>query len=297
MKKALVIGGSGFIGSHLVELLLKKKYKVGIYDIKKPSGFNFKGDFFQQNIIDQKALELSTLAFKPDIIFECSGVLGTAETFEYINTTIDVNIKGTINILEIAKKYNVPIVYISLTNKWLNPYTITKRTAEKFCLMYAKEFGVKVAVLKGLNAYGSRQHWMKVRKIAPTFIVKALENKPLIINGSGNQVVDMVHATDLSEMMIRMYEKGNCWGRSFDGGTGIPMTVNEVAEKIIKIIDSKSKIKHQRMRKGEPEISITLANPADVKQYLNFYPEISFEKGMKDTINWYKKNYKTWEQQ
>ena len=295
MRKAFVIGGSGFIGSHLVELLLKRKYKVAIYDIKKPDGFNFVGAFFEQSVLDRKALELSILTFKPNVIFECSGILGTAETFEHIEKAIDVNIKGTINVLELAKKYKLPVVYIGLTNKWLNPYTISKRASEKFCLMYAKEFGVKVTVLKGLNAYGPRQHWSKVRKIAPTFIVRAIKNEDIIINGTGNQIVDMVHATDLAEMMIRIYEKGNCWGLSFDGGTGIPMTVNEVAQKIIKMVGSKSKIIHKKMRKGEPKMSVTLANPAPVRQLLDFYPQISFEKGMKETIRWYRKNYKTFD--
>lgn len=295
MKKALVLGGSGFIGSHLVELLLKRKYEVSIFDLKEPIEFYFTGKFHKGNIINHNDVELTLLTFKPDIIFDCSGVLGTAETFNHIYTAIDVNIKGSINVLEAAKKYKIPVIYIGLTNKWLNPYTITKRAAEKFFLMYAKEFNMKVAVLKGLNAYGPRQHWIQVRKIAPTFIVRALKNEPIVINGNGNQVVDMVHATDLAEMMIRMYEMGNCWGMSIDGGTGIPMTVNEVAQKIIKMVGSKSKIVYKEMREGEPEMSITLANPAHVRQLLDFYPQISFEQGMKSTIDWYKKNYKNYE--
>jgi len=294
MKKALVLGGSGFIGSHLAELLQRKKYKVAIYDLVEPSGFSFSGKFFKQNIIDYEALETNIKIFKPNVIFDCSGVLGTAETFNHINTAVDVNIKGTLNVLEVGKKYKIPTIYVGLTNKWLNPYTITKRAAEKFCLMYAKEFGVKVTVLKGLNAYGPRQHWVKVRKIAPTFIVKAIKNEPIIINGNGNQIVDMIHSTDLAEIMIRIYEKGNCWGMSFDGGTGMPMTVNEVAKKIIKIAKSKSKMIYKPMRRGEPKMSVTLADPAPVRQLLDFYPQISFEKGMKDTIKWYRKNYKTW---
>lgn len=295
MKKALVLGGSGFVGSHLVELLQKKKYKTDIFDVTEPHAFSFSGKFYKGSIADYKILESVIKLVKPNIIFDCSGVLGTAETFEHIGTAVDVNIKGTLNVLEVAKKYKIPMVYIGLTNEWLNPYTITKRAAEKFCLMYAREFKMKVAVLKGLNAYGPRQHWKKVRKIAPTFITLALENKPLIINGNGIQVVDMIHSTDLSEMMIRMYEKGTCWGKSIDGGTGVPMTVNEVAEKIIKLVKSKSKIVHKKMRIGEPEMAITLAKPGDTRQLLDFYPQISFEDGMKQTIDWYKKNYKTWE--
>ena len=295
MKKALVLGGSGFIGSHLTELLQKRKYKVGIYDLKEPLGFKFKGMFFQRDITNKLDLEVCIVGFKPDVMFDCSGVLGTAETFNHIERAIDVNIKGTLNVLEVARKHKIPMVYIGLTNKWLNPYTITKTAAERLCMMYAKEFKMKVAVLKGLNAYGSRQHIHKVRKIVPTFITAALDNKSLFVNGNGMQVVDIVHATDLSEMMLRMYEMGTCWGKSIDGGTGVPMTVNEVAEKIIKLVRSKSKILHMPMRRGEPEMSVTLAEPAGVRQFLDFYPEIGFDKGMKQAIKWYRKNYKTCE--
>ena len=292
MKKALVLGGSGFIGGNLVEILEKRNYQVSVFDIKKPDGFIFKGTFFQGDILNYLSLETAIKLFKPSIIFDCSGILGTAETFSHIQKTVDVNIKGTINTLEAVKKFKTPMIYLGLTNRWLNPYTITKRAADKFCLMYAKEFNMKVAVLKALNGYGPRQHWKKVRKIAPTFITLALENKPLIINGSGNQVVDLVHTDDISEMLIRMYEMGTCWGKSIDGGTGIPITVNEVAERIIELAGSKSKIIHQKMRKGEPEVSVTLANPAPVCQLLKFRRRVSFDDGMKKTIEWYRKNYK-----
>ena len=296
-KKAFVIGGSGFIGSHLVETLEKKNYQVAIFDIKKPEGFDFKGKFYLGDILNYSVLKTAIIDFEPKVIFDCSGVLGTAETFDRIQKAIDVNIKGTVNALNVAKEHNIALIYIGLTNKWFNPYTITKRAAERFCLMYAKEFDMEVAVLKGLNAYGPRQHWKKVRKIAPTFITLALENKPLIINGTGNQIVDLIHAKDLAEMMIRMYEMGTCWGKAIDGGSGIPVTVNEVAQKVIELTKSKSKIVHKLMRKGEPKISVTLADPAPVRQLLDFYPRIRLEQGMRETIKWYKDNYKTFDNQ
>jgi len=293
--KAIVIGGSGFIGGHLAELLLAKGYETTIADVKQPEGFEWKGNFIKTDVGKIEDIDLVVNEFKPDVIFDCSGVLGTAETFGRIHDAIDVNIKGVINALDVAKKYNVPFIYCSLTNKWLNPYTITKRAATKFCLMYAKEYGMKVAVVRGLNAYGARQHWKKIRKIAPTFITRALDNVDIVLNGTGNQVVDMVHAKDLSEIMIRAFEKDNCWGKAIDGGTGIPVTVKEVAELVIKLTGSQSKLVNQPMRMGEPENSVTLADPAPVCQLLGFRPQIGLEEGMKEAIEWYRENYKTFD--
>jgi len=293
--KAIVIGGSGFIGGHLAELLLAKGYETTIADVKQPEGFEWKGNFIKTDVGKIEDIDLVVSEFKPDVIFDCSGVLGTAETFGRIHDAIDINIKGVINALDVAKKYSVPFIYCSLTNKWLNPYTITKRAATKFCLMYAKEYGMKVAVVRGLNAYGARQHWKKVRKIAPTFITRALDNEDIVLNGTGNQVVDMVHAKDLSEIMIRVFEKGNCWGKAIDGGTGIPVTVREVAELVIKLTGSQSKLVNQPMRMGEPENSVTLADPAPACQLLGFRPQVDLEEGMKEAIEWYRENYKTFD--
>lgn len=293
--KAIVIGGSGFIGGHLAELLLSKGYETTIADIKEPEGFKWAGGFSKIDVGDIYSIEIMVAEIKPDVIFDCSGVLGTAETFGNIHAAIDVNIKGVINALDIAKKYDIPFIYCSLTNKWLNPYTITKRAATKFCLMYAKEYNMKVAVVRGLNAYGARQHWKKIRKIAPTFITRALDNVDIVLNGTGNQIVDMVHARDLSEIMIRVFEKGTCWGKAIDGGTGIPITVREVAELIVKLTGSSSKLVNQPMRMGEPEDSITLADPAPVCQLLGFRPQVDLTEGMKEAIEWYRENYKTFD--
>jgi UDP-glucose 4-epimerase len=288
--KSLVLGGSGFIGGHLSEKLNKRGHEVMIADVKRPDGFEWSEGFINLNILDYDSLDRLVSEFKPDVIFECSGILGTAETFAHISQTVDVNIRGVLNALEVTKKYDTSLIYIGLTNRWLNPYTITKQTASLFCQMYNKEFNTKVVCIKGLNAYGSRQHWKKVRKIGPTLITRAIQNLPIQINGSGNQVIDLIHTDDLTEIMYLAWEKG-VWGEVFDGGTGIPITVNEVAQTIVKLAQSESIIEHIPMRRGEPEVSVTLANPAPVKQLLGFYPKVSLEDGLISTIKWYRENY------
>ena len=286
--KTLVVGGSGFIGSHLVDLLIEQNHDVTVFDINKPH--RLEPGFINGDVTNGEYFYDSVENIKPDVIFACSGILGTAETFEHIQKTIDVNLKGKINILDAARSFGASVVDISLTNNWLNPYTITKQADTKFCLMYAQEYGVKVSVLKALNAYGERQAWDKVRKIGPSFIINAIQNKPLIINGSGNQIVDMVYAGDVAKMMLLIVQR-EAWGVEMDGGTGYPMTVNEVAEKIIKLSGSKSKLIHKPMRKGEPVESITLGNPGPVKQLLGFYPEADFDESMTQTIEWYQRYY------
>lgn len=275
--KALVLGASGFIGGHLVDNLQKQGYQTATFDIDEGC-----------DILDFTALDQKVESVNPQVIFDCSGILGTAETFDHIHQTVDVNIKGTLNVLEVSRKHEIPMIYISLTNDWLNPYTITKKAATAFCMMYAREYGAKVAVLKALNVYGSRQLWKKVRKYIPTFITSALNDEDIIINGNGSQIVDAIHVADVCAMMIKMYEMETCWGKEIDGGTGSPLTINAVVDTILRLTNSKSTVVYKSRRIGEPENSVSLADSAPAKELLGYAAKISFEEGIKQVIDWYK---------
>ena len=272
--KTLVTGGHGFIGGQLIKALKKRNHEVTSYDLIDGN-----------DVLDKENLE--KFIKDCDVVFDCSGVLGSAETINYIEKTIDVNMKGTVNILKCALAHNKKVVYMSLKNEWHNPYMIAKRGATEFCQMYHQYFGLDVSVVRGLNAYGAGQHWGSVRKVVPTFIVQAINNEPLCIYGSGKQIADFIHVEDMVEIMIRIWEK-NVWGKVIDAGTGVPTTINELVATIIRLAGSSSKIDYLPMRKGEPDNAIALANPADALQLLDFYPKIRLEEGMKETVEWYK---------
>lgn len=277
--KALVTGGRGFIGGHLIDALQARGDSALSYDVR--DGLD---------VLD--ARQLQAYVDEADVVFDCAGILGSAETFGHVEKTIEANIVGTVRLLEACKRARKPMVYLSLKTDWHNPYLITKRAASEFCLAYHEAYGVEVCVVRGLNVYGPRQKWGRVQKAVPTFIVRALEGQPLPVHGDGNQITDQIHVRDLCEVLIRAWQY-RIWGQVIDAGTGVPTTVNELARTIIRLAQSGSRIAHIDMRPGEPQRGgVQLADPSQMVQLLGYYPPTRLEDGMAATIGWYREHYK-----
>lgn len=275
----LVTGGCGFIGSHLCDLLNDRGHtRIMRYDLR--NGLD---------VLDYPTLEKHVMAH--EVVFDCSGVLGSAETFDHVWHTFETNVRGTLNILEAARRMRKPVVHLSLKNSWRNPYMISKQASTQLCEMYRDYHGLEVSVVRGLNAYGPGQHWGAVRKVVPTFIVNAIQNKPLVLFGSGRQIVDLIHVRDLAEIMLRLWEQ-SCWGEVIDGGTGIPLTVKALAELIVELSGSESSIRHEPMRLGEPANGVAIANASEAMRAVGYYPQVDLIDGLCDTINWYRKHWR-----
>jgi len=275
--KALVTGGRGFIGSHVVAALRERGHEAYSYDLRCGC-----------STLDPDMLYRATGGV--DVVFGCAGRLGSAETFANTAGALQTNIIGTLNVLEACRLRNIPMVYISLKNDWNNPYMISKHAGTRLCEMYYEYWGAHTAVMRGLNAYGPGQHWGAVRKVIPTFIVNAMKNEPIRLFGDGKQIIDLIYVRDMAEIMVRLWER-ECWGAVIDGGTGIPVTVAEVARKVVAMTGSKSVIEYEPMRMGEPEHAVALADPAPAKQLLDYYPTTGLDDGLTQTIDWYKQHY------
>ena len=181
----------------------------------------------------------------------------------------------------------MPAVNICAANDWMwNPYSITKKAAERFALMFNKEFGCQIALVRGMNVYGPGQKAAPVRKIMPNLIGPALEGEPIRIFGDGEQVMDMIFVEDVAEIMCRalLMDHGN-YKMVMDAGTGRRTTENQLAELVIEITGSSSKIEHLPMRPGEPEHSEVLGDPATLAP-LAFFPDdlLPLEDGVKRTV-------------
>lgn len=277
MTHCLVTGGRGFIGAHLMDALIRRGHTAESYD--KQDG----GDVLSFGHLWERIAEC-------DIVFDCAGILGSAETFGCVHEAIEVNVFGTLNALEGCKRHGKPMVYLSLKNEWHNPYMISKRAGTELCQMYAEYYGLNVSVVRGLNAYGPGQHWGKVRKVIPTFIVNALRNEPLRLFGDGRQIIDLIYVRDLCEIMLRLWER-SVWGVALDGGTGVPLQVRDVAQLVIDTTGSTSAIEYEPMRIGEPDRAVALADPTDARRLLDYYPETRLCDGMAHTIAWYREHW------
>lgn len=285
IKRVLVTGCFGFISSHVIEELRDQGIiPIGLSRHTEPFGplspdITYIGDIKDKNIVE-KAVSMS------DGVINLAGILGTQETVNNPYPSVESNIIGALNVLEACRLWKKPMVQISVGNYWMNnSYSITKSAAERFALMYAKEHGVKVNVVRAFNAFGERQKSKPVRKMMAYFITQALNNEDIGIYGDGRQNMDFIYVGDVANILIDVLKSDEV-GQVYEAGTGVAPTVSEWAQKVIELTGSQSKIVYNPMRPGEPEHSIVKATEPYKFEYSNI------DESILKTIEWYKKNVK-----
>jgi len=286
----LVVGGNGFIGSHVIDEALVRGVDVMIFD-RRMSRSDCK--FFLGDIRDAGAIRAAVS--EVDYAINLAGLLGTQETINNPIPSVQTNLIGCINFLEACrptKFHRVRAVQIGVGNHWMhNSYAITKSAAIRFCRMYNKEHGTQVAMVRGLNAYGPRQKHKPIRKIIPTFMVQALNNQSVRVYGDGLQIMDMIYVGDLAKILLDACTRENLnYAAVYEAGTGHGLTVDDIAHQVIEAVGSESTVTYLPMRPGEPEAAVVVADPGTLKD-LGDYQFTSFQDGLALTVPWYVEEY------
>ncbi|HLE82336.1 MAG TPA: NAD-dependent epimerase/dehydratase family protein [Dehalococcoidia bacterium] len=271
--RVLVTGGSGFIGGHVVARLRGQGHEPVLFDRHAQTGSEvFLGDVRDYAGVDAAVGDC-------DGVIHLAAVLGTQESLGAIDTAVNVNVNGSLNVFNAVRRYGLPAVYIAVGNHWMNnPYSISKTTAERFALMFNKEFGTTIAVVRAYNAYGPGQKAGPVRKIIPNFIIPALRDEELIVYGDGSQVMDMIYVGDVASILVRAL--GQCV--VIEAGTGRHTTVRQIAELVCEIV-GRGRIVHVPMRPGEPPGSVVVA-PEPLSSDV-----VPLEEGLRLTIPYYER--------
>jgi UDP-glucose 4-epimerase len=199
-----------------------------------------------------------------DAVINLAGVLGTEEMFGAEHRAAEVNILGALNLFDAAAVRDIPVVQIGTGHKGQpNPYAITKACAEELGLARARWGGERIVVVRAFHAYGSGQKACPphgkgtVRKIVPSMVCRALTGMPIQINGSGEQLIDLVHVDDVAIALADALHAEP--GSVIEAGTGKPTTVLDAARMIRAVCQSTSPIEHLPMRRGEPENTQVIA--------------------------------------
>lgn len=287
MKSCLVLGGSGFIASHLVDKLIEEGIKPIIFD-RMDNGHIEGSDFMLGDITDAEAV--SYAVGHSDVSINLAGILGTAETVDNPMPSAKVNVLGGLNYLQAVREHGKKGVQITVGNHFMNnSYSITKSTTERFALMYNKEHGTRIGIIRALNAYGERQKHEPVRKIVPSFIHRALSGYPIEVYGGKENcgIMDMIYVKDLAQVLFEVLIREDLdYSKVYEAGTGIGYRVWDIAEKIVEITKSSSKVVGIKMRPGEPIKSEVVAkDPYPIKY-------IGINGGLEKTVPWYEKQYK-----
>lgn len=234
--KVLVTGGRGFIGTTVTEWLEKKGHQAYAYDLPN--------DIRNKDQLKEASKGL-------DAIIHMAGVLGTHELFDEIDKAIDVNIRGTNNVLDACHSNGLSYVGITMPQVFPSVYTATKVAATRLASAYHHTHGVPVSHVRAFNAFGPGQHHGvgHPQKIIPTFACNAWAGLPIPIWGDGQQTVDLIYVDDLAHLLVDALKFGD--DTTFDGGTGVPFTVTETAEMVAEMAGRQANIEYLPMRRGE----------------------------------------------
>jgi dTDP-glucose 4,6-dehydratase len=318
MKKVIVTGGLGFIGSNLIELLLKKKFFViNIDKITYSSNFyntqeykkskNYR--FIKCDIKDKKIKHI-LIKYKPNCIFNLAAETHVDRSIDNPHDFIQSNIVGVYNLLECFKnfsnKFKSKLIHISTDEvygdiingrtseaypyKPSSPYAASKAASEHLVSSYVRTYNIPAIVTNCSNNYGPKQH---PEKLIPKLIYNILNNKPLPIYGKGTNSREWIYVKDHCEALIKIFQKGKV-GEFYNIGSNKNLNNLQVTKKLLKVssqsrpIDSNVKINFVKDRPGH-DIRYAL-NSNKIKKELNWNSKTSFEKGIKLTFNWYNNN-------
>jgi nucleoside-diphosphate-sugar epimerase len=285
---SVVIGGGGFLGRAIVGALLERGRSVIAFD-RKPAGHSeLSGVHVVSGDITDRAC-LDELFDGADEVYHLAGALGTTELDSELRNSIHTNVLGSLNVFEAAIDHHVPRVFFaSKVHIWLNAYTITKHAAEQIGRLLAQRHPTRICSLRYLNLYGPGQKLYPVRKVLPTFAAQAMRGLPIQVFGDGEQLIDMLFVDDAARMTIDFLESGFV-DRAIDCGSGVGMTVNELARRTNEFFSSDAGIQHVPMRRGE--VVTTRQAVADVRDFEAFVGPVrltDWDLAFKTTLEWYR---------
>ena len=320
MKKVIVTGGSGFIGSNLVKLLLKKKYFVINIDSLKYSAnpYNTKNlnknknyVFFKLDLNNKNKIIKILKKYKPYGIFNLAAETHVDRSIDNPFSFIHSNILGTYNLLEsiLAYKKRIKLVHISTDEVYgdvikgrsdeksqynpSSPYSSSKASADHLVKSYIRTYKISAVISNCCNNYGPNQF---PEKLIPKLIYNIINNKPLPIYGKGKNSREWMHVQDHCEALLLIYLKGKL-GENYNVGSGMNLKNVDIANKLLKISRKNFLKKSKKVKiifvKDRPGHDIRYAlNNKKIKEKLGWKPKIPLEKGLSQTFNWYLNNQK-----
>ena len=318
MKKILVTGSEGFIGSHLVEYLIKKNYKVNSLILY--NSFNSKGwlegisplskkkiNFFFGDIRDPGSLKDSIKGC--DVVINLAALIGIPYSYNAPSSYLETNIQGTLNLLNLSLKNKISkFIHTSTSEVYgtaqfvpinenhpivaQSPYAATKVAADQLVDSFNKTYGLNTVILRPFNTFGPRQ---SLRAVIPTIISQSLKGKNINL-GNINSRRDFTYVTETVEAFEKAIRSNKANGKTINLGTNKDYSIKEIISMISKILDKKLIIKQdkKRYRPKKSEVNRLLSNNLKARKILKWTPKSKnkkvFMKHLKETIDWFKKD-------
>jgi UDP-glucose 4-epimerase len=274
----MVTGAAGFIGSHLMNTLSSQGHNViGLDDMSTGDLNNLSSSKLRYNCLTgditntHDMINLSnTLSSDIDVIFHLAAKSRIAPSFDNPQENFNVNVMGTINVLELARKHNASVVYAGSSscceNVFANPYTASKHLGEEACLTYLSVYGVRVSIARFFNVYGPSQiDSGEYATVMGIFRRQKKAGQPLTVTGDGSKRRDFVHVDDVVRGLIGISKNANGEGETYNLGSGEDISILELAN-----LFQPDKIDFLPERPGELET--TLADITNAQRDFGYQP-------------------------
>lgn len=315
MAKILVTGADGFIGSHLVEELVKKGYQVRAFVLY--NSFNTWGwldtldksimnhvEIFQGDIRDPHGVKTAMQGV--DAVFHLAALIAIPFSYHSPDAYVDTNIKGTLNVLQAARELgNIRTLvtstsevygtaqYVPIDEKHpyqgQSPYSATKIGADRLAESFYRSFELPVTIVRPFNTYGPRQ---SARAVIPTIITQLLSGYEEIKLGSLTPTRDFNYVKDTANGFIAMYESDKTIGQEINIATQREISIGQLAEELIRQINPQARIvcDEQRKRPVKSEVNRLLGANEKIRQLTDWQPQYTFERGLAETIEFFRNN-------
>ena len=315
MKKILVTGSDGFIGSHLTEELVKAGYQVKAFVYYNsfntwgwldtlPSDVMKNVEIFQGDVRDPNGVKEAMKGTAA--VFHLAALIAIPFSYHSPDTYVDTNIKGTLNILQAAREQDLERVLVTSTSEVYgtaqyvpmdekhpfqgqSPYSATKIGADRLAESFYRSFQLPVSIVRPFNTFGPRQ---SARAVIPTIITQLLAGKEKIHLGSLTPTRDFNYVKDTVNGFIKIYESERTIGEEINIATQHEISIGELAEELIRQINPNAKIvcDEERLRPEKSEVNRLLGSNKKIKELSDWKPVYSFEEGLSETISFFKDN-------
>ena len=306
--KILVTGGAGFIGSNLVRLLIQKGHEVTVLD-DLSSGYLINLDpfpevhFINGDIRDTKTVNQSVKG--AEIIFHMAASVGNTRSIENPVNDSEINLIGTLRILETARKHNIKKIVFSSSagifgelktlpiseshpTEPISPYGASKLAAEKMSLVYNQLHNLEVICLRYFNVYGPNQRYDAYGNVIPIFAYRMIKGMPVEIYGDGEQTRDFANVRDVARANYQAALSPGVSG-VFNIGSATKITINNLIKLMSEVSGINPVIEHGPPRKGD--VRHSLADISASQQAFRFKPEVTMKEGLAEYMIWAKQEF------
>ncbi len=303
----IVTGGAGFVGSHMVDILVQEGYEIYIIDNLFSGKLENLPQPLPNNVTfvkkDLRKIEQNDPMFKDvEAIFHIAAQASVSFSVREIYEDLSINVTGSIKLFQAAVHHDVEnLIYISSggaiygdvdtfpTNEEaptnpVSPYGISKLTGEKYLQYFAHDYGLKYTIIRPSNIYGPRQSPDGEAGVISIFLNQLKKSEPLHIFGDGNNTRDYIYVKDIADLCYKAFKRPT--NEAYNAGTGIETSVNQLVKIIEKVTRLKAQVVYDPPRPGDARRSVLDCSKA--KKRLNWEPKVQLKEGIQYVWEWIK---------